>query len=160
RSPVLSLMSGQADEIYLIADYVLYAYRNSGWESIAGLRCSSSLASNAERLFVGLGPNGSRNPHEPRGLGVRMLNLADGRWRSFPAIAELPSEQVTTLTVDGETVWVGGAGYIAQIDPTQDKVLKFAYVPADRVEQIQIAGGYVWAYLNNYLYRATISNGR
>ena len=48
-------------------------------------------------------------------------------------------------------------GYIALVDPVQDKVLHFAYVQAKAVDCIQVAGGYVWAQFDWHLYRAPLS---
>lgn len=65
---------------------------------------------------------------------------------------------VTTLNLDGSTLWVGGMGYIALVDPARDKVLRFANVQAKAVDRIQIGGGSVWAQFDWHLYRAALSD--
>jgi hypothetical protein len=69
----------------------------------------------------------------------------------------LPCAAVSTLTSHDGQLWVGGVGYIARLDTAQDKVLNFSYVPGSGVNRIQIAGGYVWAHSDCYLYRAPLS---
>jgi hypothetical protein len=72
----------------------------------------------------------------------------------------LPPEAVTTLTLDGPNLWVGGMGYIALVNPVQDKVLSFAYVQAKVVDRIQVGGSYIWAQFDWHLYRAPLNNVR
>jgi hypothetical protein len=88
------------------------------------------------------------------------LNFKDGQWRSFKEAEGLPPGAVTTLTLDGPNLWVGGMGYIALVNPVQDKVLGFAYVQAKVVDRIQVGGGYVWAQFDWHLYRALVNNVR
>ena len=52
---------------------------------------------------------------------------------------------------------MGGQGYIALVDPAQDKVLKYAYLHSRSVDKIQVGGGYVWAQFNWHLYKAPLS---
>jgi len=56
-------------------------------------------------------------------------------------------------------LWVGGMGYIALVNPAQDKVLGFAYVQAKTLDRIQV-GGYVWAQFDWHLYRAPLAGVR
>ena len=66
-------------------------------------------------------------------------------------------EEVSALKVCGGDVWVGGHSFVALVDPAQDKVLKFAYVPAQTVEQIELGCGFLWAQCEKHLYRAPLA---
>jgi hypothetical protein len=115
------------------------------------------LASAGDKLFIGNGPFGTFRSGQLTGLGISTLSFKDEQWRTFPPITGLPNEQVTTLTVDGHNLWVGGKAYIALVDPEQGKVLKFAYVRARSVDRIQVGGGCVWAQFDWHLYKAPLT---
>jgi hypothetical protein len=59
--------------------------------------------------------------------------------------------------VDGPNLWVGGKAYLALVDPARDRVLKFAYVSARSLTQIQVGGGCVWAQFDKHLYKASLA---
>ena len=93
---------------------------------------------------------------QPAGLGLSTLSLKGGQWKSFPTSADLPTG-VTALAVDGPNLWVGGKAYLALVDPAHDKVLKFAYVSARSLAQIQVGGDCVWAQFDKHLYQAPLA---
>lgn len=76
------------------------------------------------------------NQNKSGPLGISVLNFKDGQWRSLKVADDLLPGVVTTLTLAGNDLWVGGLGYIALIDPVQDKMLHFAYVRAPTVDRI------------------------
>ena len=159
RLPVVSLAAGPAGDVWFVARFALGRYRSGTdhWETFPDLQPAAALASTDDKLFVGKGPCGMVRTDQPKGLGVNILALKEGLWKTFPAITGLPQEEVTTLTLDGPNVWVGGKGYVALVDPIQDKLLKFAYVRASSVDQIQLGGGCVWAHGGWHLYKAPLS---
>jgi len=65
--------------------------------------------------------------------------------------------RATAVTLDGNDLWVGGMGYVALVDLEQEKIRKFARVPS-YVNQIQIGGGYLWAFYDWHLHRALLQN--
>ena len=67
---------------------------------------------------------------------------------------------MSALKVDGGNVWVGGHSFVALVDPAQDKVLKFAYVPQRSVEQIEVGDGYLWAQCEKHLYGVPLARTR
>ena len=67
------------------------------------------------------------------------------------------SNPPSTVTLDGDNLWVGSEGAIALVDLKEKKVKKICHIKADRVDSIQIAGGYVWAQFDGHLYRAPLS---
>jgi hypothetical protein len=88
------------------------------------------------------------------------LDFKVGQWKGLKAATELPSGAVSTLTLDGNNLWVGGMGYIALVDLGQDKVRRLAYIQTSAVDRIQIGGGYVWAQFDWHLYRAPLADVR
>ena len=136
-----------------------YRTRDNMWEGIDQVQNCTSLASDTEQLLVGQRWN-YFSQNKSGSLGVSILNFKDGQWRSFKEAEGLPPGAVTTLTLDGPNLWVGGMGYIALVDPARDKVLGFAYVQAKTVDRIQVGGGYVWAQFDWHLYRTPLNNVR
>jgi hypothetical protein len=161
---VLAVAGGTAgDAWFATEEHPLrhYRTRDNTWEGINQVRNCTSLASDTEQLLVGQRWN--YFSHDKSGpLGVSILNFKDGQWRSLKEAEDLPPGAVTTLTLDGHNLWVGGMGYIALVDPAQDKVLGFAYVQEETVDRIQVGGGYVWVQAHSgwLLYRTLLSNVR
>jgi len=158
RVPVRAMASGVEDDIWLIAQYGLRRYRSrtGQWEAVPGFTSTDTLARGADDLFVGMGYQGGLIIGQPAGLGLNTLSLKGAQWKSFPKSADLPTG-VTALTVDGANLWVGGKAYLALVDPARDKVLKFAYVPARSLVQIQVGGDCVWAQFDKHLYKASLA---
>jgi hypothetical protein len=90
------------------------------------------------------------------GLGVSILNLRDGAWRSLPAAEGLPRANATAVTVAGKDVWIGGLGYIALLDPESGGIRRFAYVPAPGVDRVEVVGGFVWVQADQHLFGARL----
>ena len=157
RVPVTGITAGAGGDVWFIAGNNLRRYRSRAdvWEPPALFEHIDALAFQAEDVLVGLGPDiGSSTA-----FGLRVLAPKDGQWKRFPEMAGLPPG-VNALKVDGGNVWVGGHSFVALVDPAQDKVLKFAYVPARTVEQIELGGGYLWAQCEKHLYRTPLSATR
>lgn len=94
----------------------------------------------------------------PKG-GLAIQSFRDNRWQSLVDAEGLPNPP-TTMTLNGNDLWVGGEGFIALVDLTECKIRKFCYIQAAGVDRIQIGGGYVWAQFDWHLYRALLSNVR
>jgi tetratricopeptide (TPR) repeat protein len=133
-----------------------YRVTENDWKGFPNIRQCSSLATDAGHLFVGTyGNYFGKQPSGP--LGIWVMDFQDNNWRQLKSVTNLLPDVVTTIASDGPYLWVGGLGYIAQVDPVQDKILHFAYVKSPTVDRIQIAGGYVWAQFDWRLYRVPIS---
>jgi hypothetical protein len=158
RRPVVALAAAKGSEMWLVTQNILFRYdiEKGTWESAPGCLCCTTVANSATDLFVGLGQVGSHDKKRVIGLGVRAFNFQAQQWRDFPLVPAFPNEMVDALTPDGRNLWVGGQGYVALVDPAQGKVIRFAYVRARSVDQIETAGGFVWAQFGHHLYRAPV----
>ena len=158
RVPVQAVSVGVEDDVWLVAQYALLRYRSRGgqWDPVSDFGHSSTLGRCGDHLYVGMGSGGSFRRGEPASIGLRTLSLKDGQWKPFPVVPTLPTG-VTSLTVDGANVWIGGEAYLALVDPAQDKVVKYAYVSARSVDQIELGGGYLWAQCEKHLYKTPLS---
>lgn len=116
-------------------------------------RVRADLKTNGSNQYISLHSSG-RIPS--RGT-LAIQNLRDRRWQNLEDADGLPNPP-TTLTLDGDNLWVGGEGAIALVDLKQCKVRKFCHVKAASVDRIQIAGGYVWAQFDSHLYRVPLSS--
>jgi tetratricopeptide (TPR) repeat protein len=153
RITVMAMNAGAGGDLWFItADSVPLLYRfqprNNLWDG--SRRACTALVGNSKQLIVS----------QYGSPALSILDFGEGRWRNLKATTEFLSGMVSTLTLDGDNLWVGGMGYIALMDPMQDKVRRFAYIPASTVDRIQIGGGYVWAQFDWHLYRALLSDVR
>jgi hypothetical protein len=94
----------------------------------------------------------------PKG-GLAIQSFRDNRWQSLVDAEGLPTPP-TTMTLDGNDLWVGGEGFIALVDLTECKIRKFCHIQAAGVDRIQVGGGYVWAQFDWHLYRAPLAGVR
>ena len=160
RRAVQAVAAGPTGEVWFATAYHPLRGFHVGenvWEGIPSIHNTSSFAVGADRIFAGQFWN-VQGDNTAGPLGVSVLNLKDGQWQSLKGADGLPPGSVSTLTLDGNNLWVGGMGYIALVDPVQDKVVHFAYIEAQTVDRIQIGGGYVWAQFDWHLYRAPLSD--
>ena len=84
----------------------------------------------------------------------RISTIITGKIWKTPTVCRIPP---STLTLDGDNLWVGGEGAIALVDLRRNSVRKFCHLQAGSVDRIQIAAGYVWAQFDCHLYRALLS---
>jgi hypothetical protein len=162
RRVVTALAAGSSGDIWFLnPGPTLRRYRSKDrvWEGFPQVRAGCCLATDAEELYAGefrglFGKEAVRSGP----LGLIIFSFRDGQWRSFKTVPGLTSDTVSALTPDHGNLWVGGMGYIALVNPEQNQILKFAYVPARSVDKIQTGGGYVWAQFNGHLHRAPLSN--
>ena len=161
RDDIRAITSRSAEEVWFLTEAEqLHRYESeeNKWTSIPDAGDGVCLAADGGQLFVG-------TYHFPYGetkattgpLGVHMLNFKTGQWRSFTNVDYLMPGVVSTLTLEGDKLWVGGVGYIALIDPWHDRVIRYAYVKARSVNRIQSAGGYLWAQFDACLFRIPLS---
>ncbi len=160
RRSVKEMAMDPSGEIWFVTDHHplrSFKSRKDVWTGFAQLQHASALATDAAHLYVGehAGLSGETRSGP---LGLQILNIRDGRWRSFPEVGGINSRTVSAVTPDGDDLWVGGVGYVALLDLKENRTRKLAYVRTRFVEQIQIAGGYVWAIFEEHLHRAPLSD--
>ena len=114
-----------------------------------------NLATNGSGLRV----SGSRSGALAEAGELEVLNLADGRRRRLFETDKLPGPP-TSLALQGREVWVGGQGFVAMVDLEENTMKKIAYAPTRSVEQIQLAGGWLWVQFDKHIYRASLREMR
>jgi hypothetical protein len=152
---IQALASSPDGEIYFATEeHPLRRYRplENTW-SACPLGSGSCVVAGTKRLFAGSSGGAV-------GLGVTAWDYANEKVSAFKEVSGLPLQRVSTLTLDGQTLWVGGFGFIAMADANDGSVRQFAYVPAVEVDQIQIGGGYVWAKFDGHLQRGRLQDLR
>ena len=163
RGEVHGLASGQSGEVWFTAENngaARVRENGSSWDGVPDIGRVSAVAANSGRLALG-----QCWPYDfgdrPGPLGLVLLNIKDLKPQAMGTVEGLPSTLITTLTMDGDNLWVGGSGYVALVDVAKAKVRKYAYVQTRGyrrgVDRIQIGGGYVWAQFDWHLYRASLS---
>src|ERR1035437_9273633 len=159
RRAVRAVIAKASEEAWFFTDDPLRHYRSQDniWETIPQVRAGCCLAIDAEHLYAGQFWGSSGGPRTGP-LGLNILSFRVRQWRGFKDIDGLPSGAVSALPLDDTDLWVGGMGYIALVDPKENRVRKFAYIRARQVDQIQVGGGYVWAQFDGHLYRAPLAD--
>jgi hypothetical protein len=150
--------SADGDVWFTVTGQPVRHYRIKGnvWEGTQ-MHASTGMALGSDRLFVSQSsPFASANNLDGP-LGVDIMDIKTSGWHSLKAADGLPCGEVRTLTLDGNNLWLGGLGYVAVVDLTQEKVKRFAYIKANEVDRIRVGGGYVWAQFDWHLYRASLS---
>jgi hypothetical protein len=156
--PVTAIAAESSSDIWFVAaEWSLRRFRiaNNLWEGFPQFVGSRSLAANGQQLFVGQLVNGLAEIRAGA-LGLNTFDARNEQWQSFKATDGLPSLAVSALAVDGNDLWVGGTGYIALVNPARNQVLKYAHLPAQSVDKLQVAGGYLWAQFNSHLHRTPL----
>jgi hypothetical protein len=155
------LVASSADEVWFLTDsHPLRHYRltNNAWDAVPGLNGGDALAFDSDQLFFGEFWENRNGSTTNRLLGLSVLSPPFSVRREIAGADGLPQRMVSTLTVDGRNLWVGGMGYIAVMDRAQNRVRKITYVRARSVDQIEIGGGYIWAKYDRHLHRASLSD--
>ena len=91
--------------------------------------------------------------------GLALYSLREGRWLGLLDNLRLPAPP-TRVFVDGTDVWVGGWGYVAVVDTSLKSVRSLCYISSRTVDQLQVAGGYLWAQFDKHLYKVPLSATR
>ncbi len=164
RQPITALAAGPDGMVWFVPQRGLrnYSAREDKWGLISGQEHTTTIAADMDMICAGgfIAPittvYKSGAAKVDKEFGVHTLNLKEGKWHSFPEVAGLPLG-VSTVSIQGQEVWVGGMGYVALLDPARNKVLKYAYVKGWTIDKIQIRGGYVWAQFDWHLYRAALT---
>jgi hypothetical protein len=115
-------------------------------------RLEQNLRTNGSHRYVWSTASGGIRPKG----AVAIQNLHNHGWQNLEDTDGFPNPP-STLTLDGDDLWVGGEGAIALVDLKQCKVRKYCHIKAERVDRIQIAGSYVWAQFDWHLYRVSLS---
>lgn len=130
--------------------------RDEVWEGAEAVQGCSCLAANKAFIFAGESPGFVPVP-PGYGLGVRFKALGSKEWRAIPSATNLPPAQVTAVSVSGDDLWIGGLGYLARYDIPTETLRAFAYIQAEKVEGLGVAGGALWAQFEHHLYLVPLS---
>jgi tetratricopeptide (TPR) repeat protein len=157
RRTVSAILVGPDSDVWFSArSSPLRKYRQTkdAWEGLPEIG-GQALTANSDHLFIG-GFWNYMQPPKSGPLGVTILSFADKKRSALKDFGVLPTGMVSALRLDGNHLWVGGAGYIAKIDPVQNELLRFASIRSTLVDQIYISGGFVWAQFDRHLHRAKL----
>jgi tetratricopeptide (TPR) repeat protein len=150
KTPVIQIRGGEKekDDVWILQDGMMASWLR--FEPAAnkwtGGDYAPGMDADSKQLVLGqLGPH-----------PVSVLDLKDNHWRHLDSSTNFPSGLLTTITLDGDHVWVGGLGFVGEMDASHDTILHVAYIKEQSVDRIQIGGGYVWAQCRWLLYRAPL----
>jgi hypothetical protein len=100
---------------------------------------------------------GSSVGGNPSKGGLELWTFAPARQQRLLEPEGLSSPP-TALTLQGRELWVGGQGFVALVDIDENRIKKLAYVPARKVDQIQVGGGFLWVQFDKHIYRTLLND--
>ena len=159
RSRVRNLIAMPNGDVWFTANAFIpasvrrYSVRRNVWDVFGDCQC---FAVNDRFLFVGDNELSAVGQSAP--VLLRFTSLEKPEWRTVPAPANLPPANVSALICAGNDIWIGGLGYLARYDFGLAKLRAWCYVPAEQINKLQVAGGYLWAQFDAHLYRVRISD--
>jgi tetratricopeptide (TPR) repeat protein len=152
---VYCIAAGPGDDVFVASWDGLQRYysRSNSWTTVSGV--GTSIAPNSRKLFVArTESNFYYNGLKPFDIGgVGLLDFETGQWDKLGQASGLPAPQITTVTLDGSDLWVGGFGFVAVLDLEKKAVRKFCYANAATVDHIEVGGGSTWVQFGGDLYR-------
>jgi hypothetical protein len=130
---------------------------NERYEELLSTPCkiTSRIAADSHYLAAAGFGDAVNNSYTPR-IVVAIQDLTTKNAYSLEDAGALPNEP-STVTLDGNHLWVGCEGAIAVIDLNERRARRYCHLPAVSVDRIQIAGGYLWALCEGLLYRSPLS---
>jgi len=161
RCTVLAVAEGAPGEIWFLTyentpTLRRYRVRDNLWDGGAMQACSALLRG-SERLY--LSQNWNYFGQAKTGpAGVSFADLGDPKspWQTLGTISRLAPGRVTAMTLDREKLWIGGVGYVAQMDATSGEIRTVANVQTEAIDRIQVGGGYLWLQFDCCLARAQL----
>jgi tetratricopeptide (TPR) repeat protein len=145
RKMVTQVLAGLEGNIWFMANSQLRKYRTAddSWEVLPGPP-SVGYAMDNRRLVNALNTG-----------GLEIRDVQSGPFRRLLERNSLPGRP-TTLTLEGNRLWVGGQGFVAVLDLDSAKLTKVAYIPARTVDKIELGGGYAWVQFEKQIYRTKL----
>ena len=156
QAAVQNILAAPGEKLWMWSAHVVreYQLKNGTWSTLPKQSCYRVTCFTADDSHLIEGGAGSFGRTEPGTLAVQYLD--DKHWQQINDPIGLQNPP-STMTLDGNNLWVGGEGTIALIDLNTCKVRKYCHVKADTVQHIEIAGGYMWAQFDWHLYRVLLS---
>jgi tetratricopeptide (TPR) repeat protein len=162
RHPVNAIVSGQPGNLWLAVQrkgIQHFDVRSGRWATFASASREEwipAAAADARMVAVGTrtgststsGP--SNLPQRNGGLSVRWPGSTE--WTEFTESDGLPLNEVTALTLDGDTLWVGGPGYLALIDVNRREITRTWSFSAEEVTGIRLGITASWFSSGSDLY--------
>ena len=156
RGPVAALALGAADELWLAVrakGIQRFRIKENRWTTYASSDGENDLACAVAAPGIVCSGSARRFGSQDRVAGLTLIVGPDSAPTYMRDADGLPHNAVTSLALDGETLWVGGRGFIALLDLKNRKVLKTCLVTARSVDGLIVNGDYVWAQFNREIYR-------
>jgi hypothetical protein len=79
-----------------------------------------------------------------RSGGLVLYDYRQNKQAKMQIYQGLPSNDLTSIAVDGSVAWIGGRGFVAVVDIPEQKVLRIAYLSANCIKKIQLGKTYAW----------------
>jgi hypothetical protein len=117
----------------------------------------SSIQASPDFLCVGQRAGESfTEPEQGRAIWVRPRNAAD--FTFFSTRDGLPHDDVGALLLDGKTLWVGGFGYVAELQLADMKVVRVLSVPSREVTHLVKSGENLWVSTEDRVFQVKLGN--
>ena len=115
----------------------------------------TAVAASAEFLCVGQ-LDGRVSNSVRRGKSIWIRRTGDEAFKFFTTKEGLPHENVTALLLDKQTLWIGGFGFVAQLNLKDLKISRVFSLPAREVSKLLKSGENLWISTENAVYAARL----
>ncbi|MGO8927665.1 MAG: hypothetical protein ACLQU3_12330 [Limisphaerales bacterium] len=163
RHPVSSLAFRAPNELWMMAagrGLCRYRIAHKTWDKPEfgpGLVPRSFVVDHGS-LIGGFGFDLDSAGHFTR-FEIRECGSGERKWRKLGGDGSLPALP-RCFCRDGNDLWFGGAACVGDLDLAHDKVRAIQTIPADSVDHIQVAGGYLWVQYDKHLHKAMLADIR
>jgi hypothetical protein len=163
RHPVGSLAFRAPNELWMMAagrGFCRYRIAQNTWDKpeFGPWMVPRSFVVDHGTLIGGFGFDLDSAGHFTR-FEIRECRSGEKNWRKLGGNGSLPALP-NCFCRDGNDLWFGGAACVGALDLAHDKVRAIQTIPADSVDHIEVAGGYLWVQYDKHLHKAMLADIR
>jgi hypothetical protein len=111
------------------------------------------VVSNERYVIVGCYEPGGASSDTVRFGGLVIHDIRKNEWHTLGIGDGLPNNDIKSLAIDGDKVWVGGRGFLAKLTIATGRVGKVIRLNESRVQSIQLDQNELWFSAEHQLYR-------
>jgi hypothetical protein len=164
RIPVTALATTGDDELWVGAwEHGLQRYDRAKdvWSSFQGtVDFGHPTCMAVSDQWVVMGEDRAMRSTEVPGDVLQVVRRSTGAKFRLGTKDGLPLDEVTTMALDGDRLWVGGPSYVAVLDLSMRRTVRYTLMNNINVGTFVIQGDALWSRLQTAIYRIPLAIGR
>ncbi len=138
------------NELWYIAGYGIFHY-------VAAEHTHTSVLGNVLSMSADSGIIAATGNNQKSPLGLSILDPASKKWMPVFEKSDAPIGNASLVRVLNGSVWLGGLGFVASIDPKESRVRHFAYINSPYgIDDLQWSNGELWGRKDWWLFHARV----